>query len=155
MTDMWNEPKKPQWAQGFLRGPWMGFRGIFDSPEIVKNLYECAFFCPKEIFTFYQFQKWIYDPENIIILYHFREINKKLFIFIMCLYMLSSVQFSHSVMSNSLQPHGLQHISIPCPSPTPRVAQTHVHWVSDVIQPSHPLSSPSPAFSLSQHQGLF
>ena len=34
--------------------------------------------------------------------------------------------------------------------------QTHVHWVSDAIQPSHPLSSPSPpAFKLSQHQGLF
>ena len=34
-------------------------------------------------------------------------------------------------------------------------AQTHVHGVSDAIQPSHPLSSPSPAFNLSQHQGLF
>ena len=35
-------------------------------------------------------------------------------------------------------------------------AQTHVHHVSDTIQPSHPLSSPSPpAFNLSQHQGLF
>ena len=35
-------------------------------------------------------------------------------------------------------------------------AQTHVHWVSDAIQPSHPLSSPSPsALNLSQHQGLF
>jgi len=33
--------------------------------------------------------------------------------------------------------------------------QTHVHWVSDAIQPSHPLSSPSSAFNLSQHQGLF
>ena len=34
--------------------------------------------------------------------------------------------------------------------------QTHVHWVSDAIQPSHPLSSPSPpAFNLFQHQGLF
>ena len=34
--------------------------------------------------------------------------------------------------------------------------QTHVHWVGDAIQPSHPLSSPSPpAFILSQHQGLF
>ena len=31
-----------------------------------------------------------------------------------------SVQFSHSVMSNSLQPHGLQHTRLPCPSPTPR-----------------------------------
>ena len=36
------------------------------------------------------------------------------------------------------------------------LAQTHVHRVSDSIQPSHPLSSPSPpAFNLSQHQGLF
>ena len=36
------------------------------------------------------------------------------------------------------------------------LSQTHVHWVSDAIQPSHPLPSPSPpAFSLSQHQGLF
>ena len=35
-------------------------------------------------------------------------------------------------------------------------SQTHVHWVSDAIQPSHPLSSPSPpALNLSQHQGLF
>ena len=34
--------------------------------------------------------------------------------------------------------------------------QTHVHWVSDAIQPSHPLSSPSlSALNLSQHQGLF
>ena len=37
----------------------------------------------------------------------------------------------------------------------PEFAQTHVHRVSDIIQPSHPLSSPSPpAFNLSQHQGL-
>ena len=36
------------------------------------------------------------------------------------------------------------------------LAQIHVHRISDVIQPSHPLSSPSlPAFNLSQHQGLF
>ena len=38
----------------------------------------------------------------------------------------------------------------------PEFAQTHVHRVSDAIQPSHPLSSPSPpALNLSQHQGLF
>ena len=35
-------------------------------------------------------------------------------------------------------------------------AQTHVHWVNDAIQPSHPLSSPSlPSLNLSKHQGLF
>ena len=38
----------------------------------------------------------------------------------------------------------------------PEFTQTHVHRVGDVIQPSHPLSSPSPpALNLSQHQGLF
>ena len=38
----------------------------------------------------------------------------------------------------------------------PELTQTHVHRVSDAIQPSHPLLSPSPpAFNLSQHQGLF
>ena len=38
----------------------------------------------------------------------------------------------------------------------PEFAQTHVHQLSDAIQPSHPLLSPSlPTFNLSQHQGLF
>ena len=38
----------------------------------------------------------------------------------------------------------------------PELTQTHVHRVSDAIQPSHPLLPPSPpAFNLSQHQGLF
>ena len=38
----------------------------------------------------------------------------------------------------------------------PESTQTHVHWVGDAIQPSHPLSCPSPpALNLSQHQGLF
>ena len=39
----------------------------------------------------------------------------------MWLVQFSSVQFSHSVVSNSLQPHGLQHARLPCPSPTPRI----------------------------------
>ena len=37
----------------------------------------------------------------------------------------------------------------------PEFTQTHVHWVGDAIQPSHPLLLPSPALNLSQHQGLF
>ena len=37
----------------------------------------------------------------------------------------------------------------------PEIAQTHVHQVGDVIQPSRTLSSPSPAFCLSQHEDLF
>ena len=65
------------------------------------------------------------------------------------------VQFSHSLVSYSLRPHGLQHARLPCPSPTPR-AYLHVHCISDAIQPSDSLSSLSPpAFSLYHHQGLF
>ena len=121
----------------------------------------------------------------------------------------SSVQFSRSVMSDSLRPHESQEARPPCPSPTPGIhcqethlfpwtqgsswnsssvqfssvaqscptlcdpmdcstpglpahnqlpelAQIHVHWVSDAIQPSYPLLSLSPpAFNLYQHQGLF
>ena len=67
----------------------------------------------------------------------------------------SITQFSRSVMSDSLLPHESQHARAPCPSPTPGV-QTHVHRVSDAIQPSYPLSSPSPpAPNPSQHQSLF
>ena len=45
---------------------------------------------------------------------------------------------------------------IPVHHQLPKLAQTHVHRVSDAIQPSHPLLSPSPpAFNLSKHQGLF
>ena len=66
-----------------------------------------------------------------------------------------SVQFSHSVVSDSLRPHESQHARAPCPSPTPEFTQTHVLRVSDAIQPSHPLLSPSPsAPNPSQHQGL-
>ena len=66
-----------------------------------------------------------------------------------------SVQFSFSVMSDSLWPHRLQHTSFHAFHHLPEHAQTHVHWVGDAIQPSHPLLSPSPpAFNLSQHQGL-
>ena len=51
--------------------------------------------------------------------------------------------FSHSVMSDSLWPHGLQYTRLPCPSPSPEFAQTHIHWDSDAIQTSRPLLSPS------------
>jgi len=50
-----------------------------------------------------------------------------------------SVQFSHSVMSDSFRPHGPQHTRPPCPSPTPGFTQTHVHWVGDAIQPCSPV----------------
>jgi len=65
----------------------------------------------------------------------------------------SSVQFSLSVVSHSLRPHELQHARPPCPSPD--FTQTHIHRVGDAIQPSHPLSSPSPpALNPSQYQSF-
>ena len=66
----------------------------------------------------------------------------------------SSVQFICSVVSDSLQPYELQHSRPPCPSP---ISKVYPHpGVGDAIQPSHPLSFPSPPdLNLSQHQGLF
>ena len=58
-------------------------------------------------------------------------------------------------MSNSLWPHGLQHLpaGLPVHHQHLEFTQTHIHWVGDSIKPSHPLSSPyPPAHNLSQHQ---
>ena len=70
-----------------------------------------------------------------------------------------TLHFTHSVISNSLWPRGLQHTrppGLPIHHQPPEFTQTHVHWVGDAIQPSHPLLSPSPpTFNLSQHLGLF
>ena len=44
---------------------------------------------------------------------------------------------------------------LPGPHHLLECAQVHVYWISDAIQPSHPLSHSPSAFSLSQHQGLF
>ena len=73
------------------------------------------------------------------------------------LYIMYSVQFSCSVVSDSLWPHESQHARPPCPSPTLGVYPNSCpSWVSDAIQPSHPLSSPfPPAPNPSQHQSLF
>ena len=68
----------------------------------------------------------------------------------------SSVQFSHSVVSDSLWPHWLQHARPPCLLPTPRVYSNSCPLSRWANQPSHPLLSTSPpAFNLSQHHGLF
>ena len=58
----------------------------------------------------------------------------------------SLLLFSHLVMSNSLQPHGLQHARLPCPSPSTITIWvcSNLHRVSHAIQPSCPLSYPSP-----------
>ena len=57
----------------------------------------------------------------------------------------SSVQFSHSVVSDSLQPHGLQHARPSCPSPTPRVYSNSCQlsrWCHSTVSSCHPLLLP-------------
>ena len=69
-----------------------------------------------------------------------------------------SVQFSSVAQSCSTlcDPTNCSTPGLPVHHQLPEFTQTHVHWVGDAIQPSHPLSSPSPpAPNPSQHQGLF
>ena len=70
----------------------------------------------------------------------------------------NSVQFSSVAQScqTPCNPMDCSTPGIPVHHQPLAFIQTHVHWVSDAIQPSHPLSAPSPlTFNLSQHQGLF
>ena len=70
----------------------------------------------------------------------------------------SSVQFNLVTQSclTLCKPMDCSMPGFPVHHQIPEFTQTHVHWVGDAIQPSHPLSSPSlPTFHLSQHQGLF
>ena len=67
--------------------------------------------------------------------------------------LLSSVQLLSRV--RLCDPMDCSISGLPVHNQLPQFTQTHVHWVGDAIQPSHPLSSPSPpALKLSQHQGI-
>ena len=69
---------------------------------------------------------------------------------------ISSVQFSCLVVSDSLDSMNRSTPGLPVHHQLLEFIQTHVHWVSDATQSSHPLSSPSPpAPNPSQHQSLF
>ena len=70
----------------------------------------------------------------------------------------SSVQFSSVAQSCLIlyDPMNCSPPGLPVHHQLLESTQTHIHWVGDAFQPSHPLSSPSPpALNLSQHQGLF
>ena len=68
---------------------------------------------------------------------------------------ISSVQFSRLVVSDSLDPMNRSMPGLPVHHQLLEFIQTHVHWVSDATQSSHPLSSPSPpAPNPSQHQSF-
>ena len=65
------------------------------------------------------------------------------------------VQFIRSSCPTLCDPMNCRTPGLPVHHQLPEFTQTHVHRVSDVIQPSHPLSSPSPDPNPSQHQSLF
>jgi len=73
------------------------------------------------------------------------------------LYCMVNVQFSSVIQScpTLCDPIDCSMPGLPVHHQPPEFTQTHVHWVGDAIQPSHPPLSPSPTFNLSQYQGLF
>ena len=90
---------------------------------------------------------------------HQKGCHRVLFGFNSCLQLIgwfSSVQFSRSVVSDSLRPHESSMPGLPVHHQHPEFTQALVHRVGDAIQPSHPFLFPSPpAPNPSQHQGLF
>ena len=110
--------------------------------------------------SFFKFLNWILMfPQSLyhhvfislpLNLYHFPLIS-------ICSDLISSVQFSSvpELCLTLCNPKNCIMPGLPVYHQIPGFTQTHVHWVSDAINPSHPLLSPSPAFNLSQYQGLF
>ena len=88
-------------------------------------------------------------PVPEVLLWHYLKVKRFSF---------SSVQFSSVAQScpTLCNPMKCSMPGLPVHHQLPEFTQTHVHWVGDAIQPSHPLSSPSPpAPNPSQHQSLF
>ena len=98
------------------------------------------------------------------------KLLKGLFKQVICISVTSYLNFTLLCSQNSFCQRWCFSVTNSCPIPCDRMdcsmpgfpvlhyllelAQTHVHWVGDTIQPSHPLSPPSPpALNLSQHQG--
>ena len=85
---------------------------------------------------------------NLILALNSMDITEKIHIF--------KIHLSCSVMSDSRDPKGCSTPGLPVLHQFLELAQTHAHWVGDVIQPSYSLSSHSPpTFNLSQNQDLF
>ena len=122
--------------------------GIYPRDENIcshKNLYanisNSTIHNSQKVETTQIFINWWVNEQNVVYPYN------KIF---------SSVQFSLSVMSNSLRSHELQHARRPRPSPTPRVHPNPsplCRWCHPTI--SSPVSPSPPTLNLSQHQGLY
>ena len=100
---------------------------------------------------------WLQSPSAVILESPQNKVWHCLHYFPICEY-ISTVQFSSVTQSCPAlwDPMNCSIPGLPVHHQLPEFTQTHIHWVSDAIQPFHPLLSPSPpAFNLSQHQDLF
>ena len=93
------------------------------------------------------FDIWL-NVLSVLVLYQFRCFD----VFILPGWFLDDIRFGSCPALCDPMDHSMPSLPVHCQ--LPGFTQTHVHWVGDTIQPSHPLLSPSPAFSLSQHQDL-
>ena len=118
-------------------------------PAIVSNLFYLSI-----IYLACYLQLWSYHS-YILCLALFFKFN---IAFSQVFHYTHSVQFTSDAQSCPTLCDPVNHSTpgLPVHHQLPEFTQTHVHWVSNAIQPSHPLSSPSPlALNLSQHQDLF
>ena len=102
----------------------------------------------------------------LLITYKGKESEKEYIYIYIYIYIYSWITLSHTWINHQFSSVAQSCLTLcdlmDCSAPAFHVrhqlselAQIHVHWVSDTIQPSHPVWSPSPAFNLSQNQGLF
>ena len=73
------------------------------------------FSLPYNLWVFCEFYDFLWEFEKMWLFFRAQSL-----VFTNYIYPINSVQFSHSVVSDSLRPHGLQHARLPCPSPVPR-----------------------------------
>ena len=125
----------PQNKPTYIRNPFWQKKKKWWSPEILRNIVQSA---------------WIKIVKARM---EIQQVDSIAHVFTSKFY---SVQFSHSVVADTLQPMDCSTSGLHVHHQFLEFTHTHVHWVGDAIQPFHPLSSPSPpTFNLSQHQGLF
>ena len=110
-------------------------------------------------FALLNFAVWCWNTLlNVVMLYTILMYISRFMFFTNDLLLAVSVPFSPVAQSCPTLCDPMNHSmpGLPVHHQLPESTQTHVHWVGDAIQPSHPLLSPfPPAFNLSQHQGLF
>ena len=155
-SSMWHSklvPGPPLTISGFFFPFW----NILYIPIYLAHVYTYLFYypCNMRAKTMYMQSLWV-RGEILFNTLEAWDLEQCLWYIIKFSIIISSVQFSSSVMSDSLWPHEPLHAMSPCPSPTPRMHPNPCplsRWCHPTISSS--LSPSPPALNLSQHQGLF